>query len=96
MGRAEDGTSWVTTVGERGDGTVFGDDAQRSPASAGWRARSVGRRAATFAGGRGPLPPRRVTVASSMDTASWCALVEDTTKALLDGPSCARWCSPAS
>jgi isochorismate synthase len=78
FGRAEDGTCWLTTVGPRDGGDDGGDDAGHAE-SVELPGQPVSDRVP---------PPRRVTVASSMDTDAWCELVAEAAKGLSgdDGP----------
>ena len=85
VGRAEDGTTWVTTVGDA-DGPAPADALSGLAPAVGSGLRSAAPDRTTIFGTEATLPPpRSVTVSSTLDTADWCALVEDTTKALVDG-----------
>jgi menaquinone-specific isochorismate synthase len=70
VGRSDDGTRWVTTIGSADDPRhALGPDEllEQLPPYA-------------------PLaPPRQITVASAMEPDEWCALVERATKVLTEG-----------
>ncbi len=73
VGRADDGTRWITTVGPSGDpvhGSAHGSPVPQVPPP-------------EVASGRSA--PRRLTIATAMDPDAWCALVERATKMLAEG-----------
>jgi menaquinone-specific isochorismate synthase len=70
VGRADDGTRWITTIGPADD------PVHASPVPLPERPESASRRSAG---------PRRLTVETAMDPEAWCALVERATKMLAEG-----------
>lgn len=69
VGRSDDGTRWVTTIGPTDDPrhTAPTESLLRLPVPAPL------------------APPRQITVASAMEPDDWCALVERATKVLTEG-----------